>query len=157
MTVFVTAPTLGVMRILPTLLAALIVAAAAAAPAAAGTPMRLYGIGVDWDPNGNLWHVKDKLCNKSDADTGTVLYEFQLFPGEIRDGNPIRIGGVKLRQPIPPHKCVQHRDMPVRVATKKVPPGEYKIALWIGDWNGSTFDGGVKYVLPNTFVRSNGP
>lgn len=145
------------MRRLSALAALALVAFAAASAAAAATEMRLYGIGVDWDPNGNLWHVKDKLCNKTDAPSGTVLYEFQLFPGEVRDGNPIRIGGVKLRQPIPPHKCAQHRDMPVKVHTKNVPPGEYKIALWIGDWNGSTFEGGVKYVLPNTFVRSNGP
>lgn len=139
------------------LLAALTAAAALAlATPARATFLRLYNVDVGWDPNGNLWHLTDKTCNMTDSPSGTVLYEFQLYQGDIKTTDPIRVGGFKSAV-IQPHKCRTHRGFGVKVYTKKVPVGEYKIAVWIGDWNGSSFEGGVKYVLPSTFIRSNGP
>src|SRR5450631_3115106 len=100
--------------------------------AGAAADLRLYGVNIDWDPNGNLWHLSDKLCNKSNADSGSVLYEIQLYQGDIKGGTPIKVGGLKSSKPIAPQKCRTHNAFPVKVYMKKVPPGEYKIALFIG-------------------------
>jgi len=40
---------------------------------------------------------------------------------------------------------------------RKVPPGEYKIALFIGEWDGANYIGDVKYALNKTFIGKTGP
>ncbi len=137
------------MRIL--LLAGLLFAAASSAHAA--VDLRLYGINIDWDPNGNLWHLSDKTCNKSSVNSGSILYEFQLYQGAIKGGTPIKIGGFRSDKPISPDKCRAHNSFPVKVHLSKVPPGEYKIALFIGEYDGTNYTGDVKYVLPQTFIK----
>jgi hypothetical protein len=132
----------------------LLLAAVLAAPASAATVLKLYNINVDWDPNGNLWHLTDKLCNMSDGSSGGILYEFQLYQGDVKTGTPIRIGGMKSAA-LAAHMCRSHHGQQFKVSTKKVPPGEYKIALWAGDWNGNAYEGGVKYVMERTFIKGN--
>ena len=124
-----------------------------ASGASAAVDLRLYGVNVDWDPNGNLWHLTDKVCNMSAVDSGTVLYEFQLYQGDIKGGTPIKIGAMRSAKPIAAHKCRSHTAAAIKVYMRKVPPGEYKIALFIGEYDGANYIGDVKYVLNDTFIK----
>jgi hypothetical protein len=134
----------------------LLVAATLSVPASAAVVLRLYNIDISWDPSGNLWYLTDKLCNMSDAVSQPLLYELQLYQGDIKAGAPIRIGAMKSAT-IEPHKCRVHKAQPFKVNTAKMLPGMYKIALWVGEFDGQTYVGDVKYVAEKPFVKSKDP
>ena len=118
--------------------------------------LRFYNIDISWDPSGNLWYLTDKLCNMSDAASKPLLYELQLYQGDIKAGAPFRIGAMKSAA-IEPHKCRVHNGQPFQVNTAKALPGVYKLALWVGEFDGKTYVGDVKYVVEKPFIKSKGP
>lgn len=128
-----------------------------AAPAAAATKLRLYSAGLDFDPNGNVWHLAAKVCNKDQADSGSILYQLRLYQGDPASGAQyFKIGGFTYK-PLIAGKCYNSTDVAVKVKTKDLPLGEYKIVLWLGDYNGSTFSGHPVFTFDKTFIRSNNP
>lgn len=112
----------------------------------------MYSANLDFDPNGNIWHLISNVCNKDNADSGTILYELRLYTQAGYQGQYYKIGGIK-KQALPPNKC-WNRDYGIKVRANAVPPGEYYIVLWVGDWNGSAFDGRPIFQFGNTFVKN---
>ncbi len=143
------------MRKIALLLAAI---AAFSTPARAETNLKLYGAQLDYDPNGNVWHVASKVCNKDQVPSGSMLYELRLYQGDVTPGaQHLTIGGFKYSNPLQAGKCRDSKDVSVKVRTKTVAPGEYKVVLWVGDYDGSRFIGHIYYTFDHTFIRSNGP
>lgn len=127
-----------------------------AGPAAAGTKLAVYSAGLNSDPNSSLWHLAVKVCNKDHADSGTILYKLRLYQGDVTPAAQyINIGGVT-KQPLHPGNCYNSTDLKVRVNTKNVPPGEYKVVLFLGDYNGSTYSGHLT-TFDHTFIQSSNP
>jgi hypothetical protein len=126
-----------------------------ASPAFAATQLRLYAATIDLDPNGNLWHVSSKLCNKDTVPSGSILYRLRLYtdvPGH--GGRYYNIGAVKSPDPIQPGKCRERPDMAIKVNTQSVPSGTYHIVLFVGDWNGSTFTGDIQHQFGLDFTKN---
>ena len=132
------------------LIAAALVSAARPGSAAS---LRFDDAKIEFDPNGNIWHLAYKICaRKSGGDSGSLKYEIRLIP--VSGGTTYNVGSRKFSKPIPAGYCVHSSDLKVGVRTERVPQGRYRTAMWIGEWTGSAYSRRGEVKFDRDFIKN---